>query len=473
MILSIGWKNVWRNKTRSLVVIVAVMLGIFSGIMATGIMQGWIEQRTYDSIHNEVAHIQIHNPDYLINEEIQYTIPDNDKVNKVLDTLQGVVAYSPRVKMFAMAKTSWAVSGFILKGIDPDREKLVSEVYKNMIEGNFFEDQHRTPSIVLGSKAADNLKLLNYQVTLEKLQTMDKDIYPQEIMMKIESIGSKRFRKEKDFRNALEEVFSKEEYKEFGDGLVKYFSFYRMNASVELTFQDRNGEIVHPVFKVRGIYKTNNSGFDGMYAFVDRESLNQFTGLKNNEVHEIAVIATDNEKAIPLTEKLEKYLPGQDVMSWRRLSPEIAMYTDFSNVIGYIYIVIILFALAFGIINTMLMSVLERLKELGMLMAIGMNKKRVFTLIMTESVFLTLTGAIIGMIFCGVILAILGKTGINFGMWAEGFEAIGYAAIVYPIVTWQNYIVITLLVIITGIVSSIWPARKALKLNPVDALRTE
>ena len=473
MILSLGWKNVWRNRTRSLVVIIAVMLGILSGIMATGIMQGWIEQRTHDCIHNEVAHIQIHNPDFLFNEEIQFTIPENDQVNTILDTLQGVEAYSPRVKIFTLAKTSWAVSGFVVMGIDPEREKMVSEVHKNVIEGNFFEEQHRQPSIVLGSKAADNLKLLNYQVSRGKIDSLDKEAYPAGLISKIEGIGTKRYRKEKDFRSALQGALSKEEYKEFGDGLVGYFSFYRMNTSIELTFQDKYGEIVHPVFKVRGIYKTNNSGFDGMHAYIDRGSLNQYTGLAGNEVHEIAIVTTDNERAIPLSEKLKKILPEQDIMSWRQLSPEIAMYTDFSNVIGYIYVVIILFALAFGIINTMLMSVLERLKELGMLMAIGMNKRRVFTMIMTESVFLTLTGAVIGMTFCAIILAILGKTGINFGMWAEGFEAIGYSAIVYPVVTWQNYIVITLLVILTGIISSVWPARKALRLNPVDALRTD
>ena len=119
------------------------------------------------------------------------------------------------------------------------------------------------------------------------------------------------------------------------------------------------------------------------------------------------------------------------------------------------------------------MSVLERVKELGMLMAIGMNKRRVFSMIMLESVFLTLTGAAVGMIFSGTIVQILSKTGINFEMWSEGFEALGYAAVVYPRVSWINYLVITVLVIATGVISSIWPARKALNLNPVEALRTE
>jgi ABC-type antimicrobial peptide transport system permease subunit len=92
---------------------------------------------------------------------------------------------------------------------------------------------------------------------------------------------------------------------------------------------------------------------------------------------------------------------------------------------------------------------------------------------MLESVFLTLTGAILGLIISGTILQITSRTGINFGMWAEGFEAIGYSAIVYPVMTIFNYMVLIALVILTGIISAIWPARKALKLNPAEALRTE
>lgn len=473
MILSISWKNVWRNKTRSLVVIVAVMLGIFGGVMATGIMNGWIEQRIHSSIYTETAHVQIHNPEFMYNEEIQHTITDYDKLSRSLDTMQSVVAYSPRVKQFAMAKTSWSASGFIVKGIDPNEEKKVSEVYKNLIEGDFFEGNHRRPSIVIGSKTAENLKLLNYQVTKEKIDSIDKELYSSEIIQKIESIGSKRFRKEKDFRKALKEVLSKEELKKDGDKLVKYFSFYRIGTNVELTIQDKDGVITHPVFKVRGIYKTSNSAFDALNAFVERKRLNNYTGLSDSEVHEIAVLSTDNETGVIVAEKISEYFPEQDVMSWRRLSPEIAMFTDFSKVMGSIYVGIILFALAFGVINTMLMSVLERVKELGMLMAIGMNKRRVFYMIMLESVFLTLTGAVVGMVASAVIVHILGITGINFEVWSEGFEALGYAAIVYPKVTWYNYIVITVMVIITGMISSIWPARKALRLNPVEALRTE
>ncbi len=473
MILSIGWKNVWRNKTRSLVVIIAIILGIFGGVMATGIMQGWIEQRVHDAIYIEVSHVQIHNQQFLLNEEMQHTIVDPEKVFATLDTAVGVTAYSPRVKVFAMAQSDWAASGMVIKGVDPEKESRVSEIKNKIVEGEFLNGTYKIPSIVISSKTAEALKLLNYQVTREKLDSIDRKIYPPEIVKKLESIGDKRFRKEKDFRSALKSSLDEKEYNQFADKLVKYLSFYRMNTGIQLTIQNKNGMIQNPVFKVRGIYKTSNAMYDALNAFVDRNALNQFAGLDPKEVHEIAIIGASNESGIQLADKLTGYLPENSVMSWRKVSPEIAYYADFTAVMSYMYVGIILFALAFGIINTMLMSVLERFKELGMLMAIGMSKARVFMMIMLESVLLSLTGGLTGLAISGLIINLLGKTGIDFGMWAEGFEAVGYSSVVYPYLTVENYIIITLLVIITGLIASIWPARRALKLNPADALRTE
>ena len=72
-----------------------------------------------------------------------------------------------------------------------------------------------------------------------------------------------------------------------------------------------------------------------------------------------------------------------------------------------------------------------------------------------------------------MVTHILGKTGIDFSIWAEGLEAMGYSSIIYPEISFDNYVVVTLLVILTGMIASIWPARRALKLNPAEALRTE
>ena len=160
-------------------------------------------------------------------------------------------------------------------------------------------------------------------------------------------------------------------------------------------------------------------------------------------------------------------------MHWKEIQPDLAMMTDMVQKFYAVFMVIILAALAFGIVNTMLMVVLERTKELGMLTAIGMNKKRVFRMIMLESVFLSLVGGVAGMFISEVIIGLTARKGINFASYADGLEAMGFTAHIYPVISLSFSIMVAVLIVLTGILSSIYPALKALKLDPSEALRTE
>ncbi|MFN8258335.1 MAG: FtsX-like permease family protein [Bacteroidales bacterium] len=472
-IWSIAWKNIWRNKIRSLVVIISISLGLFGGTMAVGIMTGWIQQRIESAIYNEISHVQIHQPDYMLNEELHYTIPDFNKIKSVLDTLTGVKAWSPRAKTFVMAQSDWAATGLSIKAFDKNMEENVSKIKDCLIEGDYFLKESKTPAIIIGSKAAEDLKLMNFQIDPDKLKNSDTTTFPKVIASKLEKIANTRFRQEKDFKNALSNVLSAQEMNLYGEALIKKFSFYRLGTKLTLTFTDSAGNVLPSAFRVMGIYKTSNTMFDGINAFILYKDWCSETGFNNQKFHEIAIVCDNNDAAFKVSEVLKGEFPGLSILNWKEISPDLGYMVDMMKIIDFIYVGIIMFALAFGIINTMMMAVLERSKEIGMLMAIGMNKNRLFLMIMLESIFLTLTGALIGIIISASLISFLGKTGINFSMWAEGFEAMGYASVVYPALTLNNFINIGFLVIGTGIVSSLWPARKALKLNPVEALRTE
>src|SRR4030042_2517317 len=114
MIYSIAWKNVWRNKKRSLVVVVAVTLGIISGVLLVGILKGWVEQRLHDAIYNEVSHIQIHNNEYIKNEELDLTVDNLAEIIRSFDSIPGLSGWVKRTKIIAMANTPWANTGVII-----------------------------------------------------------------------------------------------------------------------------------------------------------------------------------------------------------------------------------------------------------------------------------------------------------------------------------------------------------------------
>jgi len=248
---------------------------------------------------------------------------------------------------------------------------------------------------------------------------------------------------------------------------------YRIRNKIQIAIADREGNPIQGIFRVCGIYKTTNTGFDQVSAFVNTNELADLYGGGEILTHEIALLLHDVDNAKEVKEKLSRISGGNAVNTWKELAPDAAMMNDFMVMYYLLFIGIIMLALAFGIINTMLMAILERTKELGMLMAIGMNRKRVFTMIMLETIFLTGVGALVGIVFGWITAAVLAQTGIHFSDWGEGFEAIGFAARVYPVVKPTFILFTAIMVIITAITSSIWPARKALKLIPVEALRTE
>ncbi len=474
MIWSIAWKNVWRNKKRSLVVIVAVTLGIICGVLLVGVMEGWVRQRLNDAIYNEVSHIQIHNSDFIKNEEIDLTVQNPDEITRSIDSLKELSGYAKRTKIIAMANTPWANAGIIIYGIDPEKEKQITSIYKKIVPGGgkYLDDQS-PGDILISDKTAEILKLKQYIVTDSVLKQLRDEKVASTVLAELETFKGTRFRSPKDFREALRKKFSRKELDRFGLLITDKALDYRIRNKVQIAISDLEGTPIQGIFRVCGIYKTTNTGFDQATVFVNAGELAKLYGGKNILTHEIAILLTNIDDADKVSIKLSRVSGNNSVRTWKELAPDAAMMNDFMILYYFIYIGIIMLALAFGIINTMLMAILERTKELGMLMAIGMNHKRIFKMIMLETIFLTMVGAAAGMLSGWVIIEFLGKTGIHFAGWGEGFEAIGFAARVYPVVTLEFFAFTTIMVIVTAIVSSVWPARKALKLIPVEALKTE
>ena len=257
-----------------------------------------------------------------------------------------------------------------------------------------------------------------------------------------------------------------------GEKLAKNLNL-KIGSKINIQLVDLNGDLSSKGFRVGGIYKTTNTGFDEVHLFADYNELQSQLGTPPGAAHEIAVLADGGDQAELLKSDIEKQTIGQEVKTWKELSPEMSLLTDSMDQYMYVFILIILLGLCFGIINTMLMAVLERTKEIGMLMAVGMNKRRIFSMIILESVMLTITGGIFGIGLGTAITKFFETTPINLSMFAEGLESYGYASVVYTSLHPGMIVTISVLVILTGLLSAIYPARKALNLNPAEATRSE
>ena len=406
MIWSIALRNVWRNKVRSIIMIVAIALGLFAGVFTMAFMQGAVDARIESATKSELAHLQIHAPHFLDNNETSIYIQNSLELVGKIEKVEGVVAASQRLVTEPFIMAAHGTGGGKMIGVWPEKEKNVTDISEHVIEGNYLEKSGRMPPVLIGEKLARKLQL---------------------------------------------KVVSK----------------------VNVQMVDLNGDLSSKGFRVCGIYKTSNTTFDESQLFVHYEDLQSQLGTENGAAHEIAIFVKNGNEAAFVKPSVQKIAVNLDVQTWKELSPEMSLLTDSMDQYMYIFILIILLALCFGIINTMLMSVLDRTKEIGMLMAIGMNNRKIFIMIIIESVMLTFSGGILGIIVGSGVTKFFETTPIDVSMFADGLEKYGFAAQIYTSLRVETIVTIAILVIVTGILSAIYPARKALKLNPAEATRTD
>lgn len=245
----------------------------------------------------------------------------------------------------------------------------------------------------------------------------------------------------------------------------------KLGSKIVLTFQDSAADLASGAFRVAGIYKTQDTRFDEGTVFVPRGQLNRLLGLNPAAAHEIAVTLRHPETLDSAAAGLGREFPALKVETWKQISPDLELMEASLSQTLLIFMGIILLGLAFGIVNTMLMAVLDRTRELGMLMALGMRRRRVFLMILSETVMLVLVGTPAGLALAWVSVAVLGRTGIDLGRWGEGLGAYGLAAMVYPTLPAGYYLKVVAMVSVTAMLSSIYPARKALRLKPAEAIR--
>lgn len=236
---------------------------------------------------------------------------------------------------------------------------------------------------------------------------------------------------------------------------------------VVLTFETVNGELSSSAFNIAGIFRSGSTQYDDSHVFVNRSDLNALVS-DDEVVHEIAVMLTNVDYAQSLVDDLNQSFENIEAQTWDRISPELGTLALLGGFMLFLVTMIIMIALAFGILNTMLMALFERIREIGMLISIGMSRIRVFFMFMLEAITLTLTGSLVGILLASVSMMMLGESGLNLELFAGGIEEIGWPTVIYPSITRGEFVNIVLIVVFITFVASLYPAWKAFKVNPME-----
>lgn len=402
MLLKIAWRNIWRSRTRSLVVIGAIVIGVWAEIFLMSFSSGMMKSYINNAIRDELSHIQFHHPGFPEEKEVVFYFEDATGLLERLGAEDQVQAATVRSLANAMISSAKGARGVQVKGIVPEMEARVTQLDKKIVEGNYFEEG-KSNQIIISRSLAEKMNV-------------------------------------------------------------------KLRSKLVLTFTNLDGELTAGAFRVVGLFQTENLMFDNALVFTTHHDFNRILG-KDDIAHEAALFLNDPDLSDTIAQVLQAKYPEFLVESYNQLAPELELFNASMRISTTLFTVILMLALIFGIINTMLMAVLERIKELGILMAVGMNKARVFFMIMLETVMLGIVGAPIGLGLAFATVTYFHKTGIDLANWSEALRQFGMGGIVYTSIEPALFAELAVAVLITALLGSIYPALKAIRLRPVEAIR--
>jgi len=404
MYLQLAWRNIWRNKRRTAIILTAVVIGVWSMILLGSLMRGIAVGMIKNGISTLTGHLQIHRTGYHNDPAIENSISDPGLVEKALRrVLPEGTLWSFRVRVNAVAGNARHTSGVTLVGIDPASEAKVSFIGSAMSRGRYL-DSHEKNGIIVG------------EALLEEFET-------------------------------------------------------KLGRKLVLMSQDTNREIASRAFRIVGTFRAEMEATEKQYVFVNRAASQKMLKLKD-ALSEIAILFPGKPDNPDAYNALRSALPSRqfEVHTWRELLPFQMAYLKILDGFMWIWYLVLFVAMGFGIVNTTLMAVFERMREFGLLKALGMKPWWILREVLTESSLLLITGMAIGNALGFVCIYALSGSGIDLSALAAGAEYAGMTRVIYPAIALKDVFMSNCIVLVLGILVSTYPAVKAARFTPVEAL---
>lgn len=411
MLWRMAWRNLWRHRTRTLIMTSAIAFSYGLCLFSMGMGDDGHQQMLDLAAEGAGGDVLVHASGYWDSKSSDLVMQGGEDILASVEATEGVLAAIPRIIINGLVSSASGNRMLFLQGIDPSREAALRDFSEDVDVGEFLDVTERNDPILLGS------------VIVEKLEL------------------------------------------ELGDRVV-------------LTATSPDGEVTRALFHLTGIIHTGLKEFDEILGLTTLEAAQKAVGAEG-VLTQIGVVAeagtsTDSLKA-RIQEATQASGNGLEVLTWQEAVPEMVGFIEVDDAFLYIYLVVMFAIVAFAIANTFLMAVMERVREFGLLNALGLRGGGIAKLLLTETMLMTVLAMTIGLLlgFAGHLAA--NHWGIPVAMWGvDNMEVSGvdFANLVMRSkINPVKWVAASFLVALVTLGSALYPAWRASRFEPAEAMR--
>lgn len=402
-LFNLAWKNLWRNRSRTLISVAAIFFAVILSTTAESLKQGVFGNLVKNVVGFYTGYIQLHKAGYQDDQILDNSMMETPSLEKKLELVQNIAAFSPRLETFALASSGELTKGCMVVGIAPESEDAVTDLKKKLIAGEYLLSADK--AVLLAQGLSHRMKL------------------------------------------------------NVGDTIV-------------LIGQGFHGAMAAGKFPIKGILNFGSPQLNDRVLYMSLPQARDFVG--GDPITTSYVFALKDAESLDQSAALIRTTAGSEyeVLTWEELLPEIKQHIESDSRSMKVIQSILYLLICFGIFSTLLMMMLERKFEMGMLIAIGMKKSKLILLIIIESVLTVALGCIAGILFSIPVVMYLSKYPIRMGgETAKAYERFGFEAIFPATVNSSIFIQQAIIVLILGLILSIYPVYRIVRLNPVKAMK--
>lgn len=239
---------------------------------------------------------------------------------------------------------------------------------------------------------------------------------------------------------------------------------------INLTANTSNGDVSEQLFTIRGVYSTQTRVFDTAIVFLPLAKAQALTGTENH-ASTIFVLLKDKNQTEAVVTALQT--TRFKILTWTKMNEVIIQTESFANAYMNLFYLIVLGVTATVIVNTLIMAVFERTREIGIFAAIGMRSRRIMVMFLAESSLLAVGGILLGLLLGALAVAYLERNGFYVGNMAVGGGGFLFPDTIYAKFSLESTINLTILAFVITLLAGLYPAILAARMEPVEALRAE